>query len=123
MGVFREMGKEWNKIVIFVWYDGEIGERAKEVINELKVERKVLLQENYALKRRLDALCRGGMWTEVDAIMNEVRQMKKITEEEETHAAELAKARKQLKIVYNGLLVLCILAFGIGMFMLRNVYE
>ena len=63
------------------------------------------------------------MWTEVDAIMNEVRQMKKMTEEEETCAAKLARAIKQLKIVYNGLLVLCILAFGIGMFMLRNVYE
>ena len=43
------------------------------------------------------------MWTEVDAIMNEVRKIKKMTDKEKTCAAELARARKQLKIAYNSL--------------------
>ena len=69
-------GVEQNECDYFDWYDEEMCEKGKEVINELKVERKVLLQENYALKRRLETICNGDMWNEVDGIMKELRQLK-----------------------------------------------
>lgn len=81
------------------------------MINELKVERKVLLQENYALKRRLEAVCNGDMWNEVYGIMKELRQLKETTTKGRTEKinAELARANKQLKIAYVGMFVLSLL--------------
>ena len=73
-----------------------MSERAKQVINELKVEKKILLKENIKLKKRIEVL---QNWVAVEGKSATVK--------------ELDRARKENRMLYVCLLLLCLMVFVI----------
>ena len=67
----------------FIWYDEEMSVRAKEVINNLKVQKKILEKENKHLRRRYESGFNGDVTNAIDDILEDVRQLQKLRVAEE----------------------------------------
>ena len=91
----------------FVWYDREMDDRAKEVINELKEENKRLKQENKELRRVADRFTNVFSPHEsIEEIREDVRLLK------QDNMASVEKMRMQLRIAYITILFsLCLIVF------------
>ena len=91
----------------FVWYDREIDDRAKEIINVLKEENKRLKKENKELRRVEDLLTNiFSPHKSIEEIREDVRLLK------QDNMASVEKIRMQLRIAYITILLsLCLIVF------------
>ena len=104
----------------FAWYDGEMCEKAKQMINEMKVEREGLLKENLMLKSILETVYKREVWNEIDKLIDEVGELKALSNEATT---EIGEAMKKLRYAYIGLGFLCILVIFLSCMTMLMSYD
>ena len=97
----------------FIWYDGEMDSRAKEVINGLKMENKRLKYENTKLKKVADWIASGlSPHVSIEKIKEDVRLLK------EEKVSKMEKMRKQFKRA----VVAIILSWSMFVFFILFIY-
>ena len=85
----------------FEWHDEEIGDRARIVINELKIEKKMLIESNKHLSARLERPLMSAS-SEVEAKISRLwDELCKLKHDKQQDKNELEVKNKKLIVAYT----------------------